>query len=143
MPDILHQLRINASIADVFEAVSTPEGIDMWWTKCCTGKPAAGAEYELFFAPEYDWRAEVSRYVSNTAFELVITRADEDWTGVRVGFELAEKDAAVEVRFYNTGWKEANEHFVISNTCWANYLRLLRRYLEHGEFVPYEERSVV
>jgi hypothetical protein len=26
---------------------------------------------------------------------------------------------------------------------WAMYLRLARRYLEHGEFVPYEKRLEV
>lgn len=143
MPDILHQLRIKAPIADVFKAVSTPEGIDMWWTKRCSGEPELGAEYELFFAPEYDWRAEVTKCTPDSAFELTVTRADEDWTGVRVGFELTESDDAVEVRFYNRDWASANDHFVLSNTCWANYLRLLRRYLEYGEFVPYDERGVV
>jgi hypothetical protein len=42
--------------------------------------------------------------------------------------------------FRHTGWAEPNEHFRISNHCWAMYLRILRRYLEYGEIVPYEQR---
>jgi uncharacterized protein YndB with AHSA1/START domain len=143
MPDILHQFPINATLADVFEAISTPEGIDVWWTNRCKGNPAEGSEYELFFAKGYDWRAVVSEYVANQSFELTITHADADWTGVSVGFDLAGRDGAVEVRFYNRGWATENDHYRISNYCWAMYLRLLRRYVEHGEVVEYEHRLKV
>ncbi len=143
MPDVLHQFSVKATLADVFRAVSTPEGINVWWTKLCKGEPAEGSEYELFFGPGYDWRAVVSKCIRNQAFELTITSADRDWTGLLVGFELADKDGTVEVRFYNSGWASENDHFRISNTCWAMYLRLLRRYVEHGEVVPYEDRLQV
>ena len=38
------------------------------------------------------------------------------------------------------GWLEANAHFRRSSYCWAMYLRLLQRYLEQGETVPYADR---
>ena len=99
-----------------------------------------GAEYELWFGPEYDWRAKVTRCVADAAFELQMTRADADWLGTRVGFRLATKDASTWVQFYHTGWPKLNEHYRISCHCWAVYLRILRRYLERGEIVPYEDR---
>jgi uncharacterized protein YndB with AHSA1/START domain len=143
VPDILHQLTIEAPVADVFRAVSEPEGINAWWTKRCNGAPVEGSVYELFFAPGYDWRAKVTKCVPNTSFELTLTQADEDWTGLRVGFELSEKDETVQVQFYNLGWAKENDHFRISNTCWAMYLRLLKRYVVHGEVVEYDQRLAV
>ena len=44
------------------------------------------------------------------------------------------------VRFHHIGWPSVSEHYRISSHCWAMYLRVLRRYLEHGERVPYEQR---
>lgn len=44
------------------------------------------------------------------------------------------------VRFYHTGWPTENAHWRISCYCWAMYLRVMRRYLEHGDIVPYENR---
>jgi len=44
---------------------------------------------------------------------------------------------------FHTGWPEDNKHWRISCYCWAMYLRLLRRYLEYGEIVPYERRLEV
>lgn len=140
MADIFHDFPVNASLQRVFEAVSTPAGLDKWWTKRSSGEPREGAEYELWFGPEYDWRAVVSRRVPHTEFELKVTRSDQDWLGTRVGFILNERDGVTQVQFHHSGWPSANDHYRVSCFCWAMYLRLLKRYIEGGEVVPYEER---
>jgi len=141
MADISHDFPINASLNRVFEAVSTPAGLDTWWTKHSTGEPVEGNEYKLWFGPEYDWRAVVCRCVPDTEFELELTSAQRDWQGTRVGFLLEERDGVTQVRFHHSGWPEANDHYRGSCYCWAMYLRLLRRYVETGETVPYEDRD--
>ena len=140
MADILHDFPIKAPIDRVFQAVSTPQGLDCWWTQRSEGRPAEGAEYELWFGPQHDWRARVTRCAPNYAFEMKILDADEDWTRTRVGFRLESREGATWVRFYHTGWPSVNEHYRISCNCWAMYLRILRRHLEHGECVRYEDR---
>jgi uncharacterized protein YndB with AHSA1/START domain len=140
MPDILHDLPIRALPGRVFEAVSTPAGLDRWWTKRSSGEAIEGREFRLYFGPAHDWRARVTRCIAGSELELELVRADPEWTGTRVGFALEPQDARTWLRFRHTGWPEANEHFRISSNCWAMYLRILRRYLEHGEEVPYEDR---
>ncbi len=140
MPDVLFDLPIKATLRSVFDGISTPAGLDCWWTQTSAGRPAAGNEYELGFGPTYEWRAEVTRCEPATEFELEILRADVDWTGTRVGFRLEERDGVTWMQFRHTGWPEANEHYRISSNCWASYLRILRRQLEHGESVAYEQR---
>ncbi len=140
MADIFHDFPVKAGREKVFEEVSTASGLDRWWTKRATGQPAPGAEYELWFGPEYDWRAKVSACEKNSRFELQVVRADKDWDRTRVGFRLGEKDGVTKVNFYHTGWPSPNEHWRISCYCWAMYLRILRRGIEYGEFVPYEKR---
>lgn len=140
MPDILQDFPIRAPRARVFRAVSEPAGLDAWWTKTSAGESTEGAEYALGFGPGYDWRARVSRAVPDSEFELTMTDSDADWNGTRVGFRLEENDGVTQVRFHHTGWPQSNEHYRISCHCWAMYLRVLRRHLEHDEFVPYEQR---
>ncbi len=141
MADIFHDFPINAPSDKVFLAVSTPGGLESWWTKRTSGEPALGSEYQLWFGPEYDWRAIVSKYVPNVAFELTITKAMEDWMGTLVGFVLNEGEGRTQVRFYHSGWPEASDHFRGSTFCWALYLRLLKRFVEHDEVVEYEGRD--
>ena len=47
------------------------------------------------------------------------------------------------VRFSHSGWRSENEHYRLSSYCWAMYLRLMRRFAEAGEQVPYDHRMIV
>ena len=140
MAEIFHDFPVKVTTERVFEAISTPARLDQWWTKRSSGIPELGAEYELWFGPQWDWRAKVTECVPGSAFELQIVRADADWTGTRVGFHLELRDGSTNIHFHHTGWPAQNEHWRVSCYCWAMYLRILRRYLEHGESVAYESR---
>lgn len=140
MADIFYDFPIVAPAAKVFRAVSTPEGLDAWWPLRTTGTPAIGREYQLFFGPQYDWRAEVSRCEANAQFEFLMTRSMPEWDQTRVGFGLAWQGEVTWVRFHHLGWPQASDHFRTTAFCWAMYLRLLKRFVEHGEIVPYDRR---
>ena len=141
MADIFHDFQINAPSEKVFQAISTPAGLDAWWTEHSSGVPEPGSEYELWFGPECAWRAVVSQCVVDRMFEFQITSSDADWMGTRVGFSLDGSDGTTNLRFHHTGWHETHAHYRISSFCWAMYLRLLKRYIELGEVVPYEKRD--
>lgn len=140
MADIFHNLPIRGSARQVFEAISTPRGLNSWWTNKCSATPSKDAEYELGFGPGYEWRATASQWLPDSVFELRFIQSDDDWRGTRVGFRLAENDGVTAVSFHHLGWPEQNEHYQTSCFCWAMYLRLLKRYVEFGEVVPYENR---
>lgn len=140
MADICHDFPIKGSAAQVFAAISSPEGLNSWWSKTCTGTPCEGAEYDFGFGPGYDWRAVVTQCLPDSVFEFEMTQADEDWTGSRLNFKLGGNESITNVVFRHSGWPQENEHFRISCYCWAMYLRHLKRYVESGETVAYEER---
>jgi len=140
MPDIAHDFPIAAPRSRVFEAISTPDGVDAWWTLRSAGTAEAGAEWELGFGPGYAWRARVSQCDPDATFEWELTHADADWTGTRVGFALEDRQGVTQVRFHHTGWPSPNAHYRTSCYSWAMYLRLLRRWVERGEVVAYADR---
>lgn len=140
MADILQDFPIAASAARVYEAVSEPRLLDEWWTLRSSGRAAVGAAYDLDFGPGYHWNAVVTKAAPGTAFELRLTSADADWTDSLVGFELEPAGETTRVRFYHRGWPSANDHYRTSCHCWALYLRILRRHVEFGETVPYDDR---
>ena len=140
MPDIFHDFPINVAPPRVFRAVSTAADLDQWWTERSSGEPRLGAEYQLRFGPQYDWRAIVERFEPGKTFEFKISQSEDEWLGTRVGFELGGTKDITQVRFYHRGWPVETEHYRISCYCWAMYLRVMKRYLEHGEIVPYERR---
>jgi uncharacterized protein YndB with AHSA1/START domain len=143
MAEILHDFPVNASPTRVFQAFATPTGLDSWWTLRSTGAPKLGGKYLLDFGPGYEWQARVTRCVPGREFELEFTNAMEDWVGSRVGVVLEEVAGGTLIRFHHRGWSEASEHFRTSSYCWAMYLRVMKRNLEFGEVVPYDDRLSV
>lgn len=143
MPDILQDFPIAAPPHRVFQGVTDPALLDQWWTLRSAGQATIGSQYELDFGPEYQWAAVVTRCEPGRAFELRMTQSDDDWFGTTVGFELEPIATGTKVRFAHRGWREPNDHYRTTAHCWALYLRILRRHLEHGESVPYADRLAV
>lgn len=141
MADIELQLRVAAPPSRVFAAMSAPAGLDAWWTLTCVGEPQLHARYQFGFGPDFSWQGVLTRFEPTVAAEWHMEVADADWTGTHVAFVLSPSADGTRIEFSHRGWRDANEHFRVSTYCWATYLRLLKRYLEHGEVVPYAERD--
>lgn len=140
--DIIHLLPIKASLTQVYDAVSTPNGLNHWWTKECTGRPEIASIYNLDFGSVV-WQAQVTEMVPLQEFELTMTKCDPDWSDTQVRFQLEFHNDVVSLKFSHLGWAQANDHFYGSNHCWGLYLRIMRRWLENQEEVSYENRLQV
>ncbi len=139
--DIFHDLVIIASVQEVYDAVSLPQHLNNWWTLTCTGTPELGAEYNFYFAPEYNWYGEVTVFDPERSFHIKMTQADDDWNPTTFGFDLEELTVGVQLKFWHKNWPHCNEHFRHSSYCWAILLGYLKNYLENGIVVPFEDRE--
>jgi uncharacterized protein YndB with AHSA1/START domain len=142
MPDILHRFEVRAHVSRVFAMFADPRLLSEWWTAEADGVPETGETYRFAF-DGVEWRGQVAACDPERWIEWEIVEADADWIGTRIGARVAARGDRTVVDFYNTGWRHANEHFRTSSCCWANYLRVLRRHVEHGERVPYGDRDAV
>lgn len=140
MAEILLDLPIGSSPDRVFDTISTPQGLDRWWTWASDGVAQLGATWRLCFGSDIEWRARVIAARKPHEFVLEIAEAAPDWIGTRIEFRLVRGNDTTWLQFRHTGWRQAGDHFRVSCNCWAMYLRLLRRSLEYGEFVEYEDR---
>lgn len=140
---IFHDLTIQVSPDQIYKGVTSPEGLNSWWTQRATGQPKVGANYQFYFAPEYDWRAKVIRCQANELIYFEMGQSDADWEGTQLRFQLIPKAGSTLTRFEHVGWTSNNDHFRRTSYCWAIYLRGLKRYLEKGIVLPFEERSQV
>jgi uncharacterized protein YndB with AHSA1/START domain len=143
MPDIHFIFPVNARPAKVFAAITTSTGLDVWWTKNSEAEPKPGGMYKLDFGPGWLWSGKLACFEIDKVFELEMISADEDWKGTRVGFNLEWNGKMTMVKFHHTGWPNRNTHFESSSFCWAMYLRIMKRYVEFGELVAYEDRLQV
>ena len=138
---IYHDLFIQASLKDVFEAVTEPNLLNNWWTLNCSGKPELGTQYNFYFAPEYDWYGKVIKCETNQAFHIKMTKSDQDWNSTSFGFDLQKVNGGIQLNFWHIGWPACNHPFRRSSYCWAILLNGLKNYVENGIIVPFEERE--
>ncbi len=141
MYDIYHMIDINSTRESLFRAVSSPEEFDRWWTKKSSGDPVPGGSYNFWFSPVYDWYGKVIDIDPPVLIEYLITEADVDWTNTRLLFRIESFGASTCLHFYHLDWKSRNEHFGRTSYCWALYLNGLKKYLEKGITIAYEQRG--
>jgi hypothetical protein len=92
---------------------------------------------------QYDSNSQTS-FAPGSELELQMTEAPVDWAKSCVDCRLTpEGEGKTRVLFYHNGWPEANEHWRASCYCWAMYLRVLRRNVEHRESAQHEKRLEV
>ena len=139
--NIYHNLTINASPNEVFDAVSLPEHLDNWWTLKSSGKPELHEVYNLNFTDDYDWYCKVSRVNSNESFHLKMTKSDDDWNPTTFGFDLEEVKTGTLLKFSHVNWPKENNHYKHSSFCWALLLDGLKNYVEKGAIIPFTERN--
>jgi len=138
MPNILQQIRINATADKVYRALTTQEGLSSWWTTSVKAEAKVGAILEFRFGEDYHVKIEVINLGENKKVEWKCIEGLEEWPGTNISFELSEKDNMTLVKFAHSGWKEESDYFAMCNATWGHLLfSLLTEYVEHGKKNPY------
>jgi uncharacterized protein YndB with AHSA1/START domain len=138
---IHHDLVIRTSKENVYNAITQPEHLNNWWSLESSGKPEVDAEYNLNFTDQYNWYFKVLDVKPNESFYLKATKTDKDWNPTTFGFNLKDHDHGTLVEFTHKDWQENNHEFRNTSYCWALLLKGLKKYLETGVVVPFEERD--
>ena len=138
---IFHNLLIERTPLEVFNAVSQPHHLDNWWTLKSSGTPRLGETYNLNFTDDYNWFCKVSHVEAHKSIHFKMTQSDADWDPTSFGFDLEDHDKGTYLRFSHANWKMTNDHFKIASFCWAMLLNGLKNYLEKGIIIPFESRS--
>ncbi|HSB69256.1 MAG TPA: SRPBCC domain-containing protein [Candidatus Methylomirabilis sp.] len=150
MATIYHQVSINAPVAKVYEAISTPDGIGTWWDKQTSTQTDRGLVLEHNPGPEHGVvKLRVVELVPNkrVEWECISTHPKSSpasaWTGTHFIFEIAERggnaassgsgrnqDCTTTLDFRQTGYDEQSEYFGSNNFAWGQVLQNLKQVVE-------------
>lgn len=142
MYNIYHDIQISARPQEIFEAISTPQGLNAWWTVRSSGTPIIGKEYNFYFSEDYNWSAIVNTCNTDFAISFIMNHATDDWIGTKLNFTILPKDNYFILRLEHTGWRETSDHYRRTSYCWALYLKCLKDYVENDIIKPYEMRGI-
>lgn len=138
MPDILHRLVIHANQAQVYRALTMPDGLAAWWTRDVAAEPAVGSVALFGFnRREVVFRMFVQELVEATRVRWHCLGGHPEWKDTEVTFALSPAAGRTVLDFAHLGWKSSDGVFAVCALDWARYLSSLKTYLEVGVGAPH------
>ncbi|MER6678161.1 SRPBCC domain-containing protein [Streptomyces sp. NPDC000983] len=135
MVDILHRIGVTSPPGDVYDALTTIDGLADWWTRDTEGDSEVGGVIRFRFLPGgFDMKVLETAPAERVAWEVV--DGPEEWIGTRVIFDLKQEDDYTIVLFRHEGWREQVEFMNHCSTKWATYLMSLKKLVETGKGDP-------
>lgn len=135
MSDIRHNLVIKVSPEQVYNAITTQEGIEQWWCKQTTAKPEV--EFvNVFIFGQYRNEMKIVELTEGRKVEWKCINSIDEWMGTTVRFELEPYNGNTRLRFAHADWKAATDMFASCNYDWAMFLKSLKSYCETGTGNP-------
>jgi uncharacterized protein YndB with AHSA1/START domain len=159
MPDIHHELLIEAPKELIFDALTTQQGLAGWWAPKATAKPERGSVARIPFGPGYFKRMRVDELVLGERVRWTCLEGADEWVDTKLSFEIKgggaealsrahpEIDGQVEqlnhagkatlMIFRHDGWRADTPMFAECNYTWGQFLRSLKLYCETGKGRPH------
>ena len=133
-----HRITIDASKEDVFQAITTRDGLQGWYTSSVEGDASHDDEIKLDFQSKegpFHWRVNIIKPGATVQWECL------EGPGLSAGgtavFDLAEQgDGRTSVDLDHTGADESDEKTKVCNTMWGALMLHLKKYVETKRAEP-------
>lgn len=141
MADIIHRVGIKAPLQNVYEALSTVDGISGWWTEQTSGKSQIGKTIVVRFLSLDgneigSMNMEVKSLEPAKKVQWTFTAGPEEWIGTDAIFDLHQEGDYTIVLFGHRNWKEQVEFTAHCSMKWAIFLLSLKELVETGKGRP-------
>lgn len=139
--EIYHEVKIKASPAAVYDAITAPEKIAQWWLPADVDQIKVGETLRLGkngFQEFLLTALEPSERVKWAATEHGIA----DWIGTEVEFRIVPQGDKTMVLFRHSKWRDDAGMRSHCSMSWAVFLLSLKDLLESGAGSPYPNRWV-
>ena len=141
MVDIIHRIGIKSTASQVYDALSTINGLSHWWTEEVEGDEVVGGKIEFRF------RSETGEVKSKMVMEVKVLHPErevrwrciegpDEWIGTDITFEFSQQGDQTIIIFGHRNWREAIEFTAHCSMKWAVFLLSFREYVETGKGKP-------
>jgi uncharacterized protein YndB with AHSA1/START domain len=136
MVDILHRIGIEKSSPEqVYDALTTLDGLSGWWTEKASGETALGGVIEFrFSAGGFDMK--IAELDPGRLVRWDVVGGPEEWIGTSVQWDIRQDGDYTIVMFRHEGWREPVAFMSHCSTKWGVFLMSLKQLVETGEGAP-------
>ena len=133
MFSIKHLFHINASRSTVYEALTTLNGLQKWWTVETSGNSEMNGVIQFRFGNNFGPDMRVTELIPNEKVKWECVASSYGWLGHTYTFLLDENEGKTRVRFSHDGWKEQDDFCAICSFAWGRYMESLRQLCQTGK----------
>ena len=140
MVDILHRVGIKSSVDQVYNALTSRDGLAAWWTNDAQGESKVGGALKFRFSAGgidiggFEMKVLELEPAKRVLWQVV--DGPDEWIGTEVAWELKQEGEYSIVLFKHQGWKEPVEFMHHCSTKWATFLMSLKSMVETGSGRP-------
>jgi uncharacterized protein YndB with AHSA1/START domain len=146
MAEIRHRVGVvspTKTSAEVYQALTTIDGLAGWWTTDTTGDPEVGGKIHFQFGDRGFFDMEVVELVPGSRVRWRVVDGPPEWIGTTVTFDLEQQDEFTVVLFAHEGWAEPVEFMHHCSTKWGVFLMSLKRLVETGQGEPHPDDVLI
>jgi uncharacterized protein YndB with AHSA1/START domain len=134
---------LKAAADAVFDALTTPSGLQAWWCPSVSGSGLEGGELTFLFGDDpLVMRVDKAERSSVVRWTALAFEPLPDWVGTTISFDVSpDENGGSRLRFRHTGMTPQLECFDFCTKSWENYLVSLVDYLDSGKGSPFGSDS--
>ncbi|MFZ1805829.1 MAG: SRPBCC domain-containing protein [Cyclobacteriaceae bacterium] len=140
MVNIRHKLEVNASLATVFEKLTSQNGLAGWWTPDTNAKAEVNSILRFGFGSSYFKEMKVIALEPEKKVEWKCITGTEEWIGTTIAFRLQKEDNRTMIYFSHNNWESYTPMFSQCSYDWAMFLRSLKHLCEKGKGFPFPDQ---
>ena len=131
MPELRHQIPIDAAADKVYAALAMQAGLRSWWTADTKADEKIGGKAEFGFDKRgIVFRMTIEKLEPGKSVVWSCHGDQPEWNGTKLTWTLDKDGKGTTVRFNHSGWKAVTEMFAICNSSWGELMYRLKNYVE-------------
>jgi len=139
MAEIKHRVGINGSAADVYDLLTTDEGLARWWTTDTHGAGPVGSVIHFRFGDDGPQFEVVELIPGQRVRWKHHGNLPEAWMGSEIRFELEPGKDQTFVNFCHYDWVKSDEFLAHCSTKWGIFMMSLKSCIETGRGQPFPD----
>lgn len=131
MPDLKHQVPIDASPAKVYAAIATQNGMRHWWTADTKMDEKAGGKAEFGFDKRgMVFRMDIKKLDAGKQVVMHCYGDHPEWADTTLTWTIDQADGKSILHLNHSGWKEVTDFCASCNSMWGNLMYRLKGHVE-------------
>lgn len=144
MADIVHQAGIQGQPEQIYQVLTTEDGLKSWWSEHSSLQPGVGSLATVsFYNNMVTFELRVKELVENEKVVWAVEGGPPNWADTEITWTIGEDQMGPFLHFAHRGFESMEDNFASINYNWGWYLTSIKFLVEKGEGWPHTDADLM